>query len=54
MKTQAKDKLSLKKLTIAKISRSMMNSVKGGDCIPTDADWHEHESELYCDNSEIP
>lgn len=54
MKKQINRKLSLNKLAIAKISSKSLRKIKGGDCFPTDPDWTEHESDIFCDHSNIP
>ncbi len=54
MKKQAEGKISLKKLTIAKISRDMMSTIKGGDCLPTEEGWTTHESDIFCNGGHTP
>ena len=54
MKKQTNRKLSLKKLVVAQIDSSALNKIKGGDCFPTEPTWDEHESDIYCDYSNIP
>jgi len=54
MKKQTNRKLSLKKLAIARINPKSLHMIKGGDCFPTDPTWDEHESDIYCDHSNIP
>lgn len=55
MRKQVKNRLSLQKLTIARIQKDEMCQVNGGDCIPTDPTWYDHlESEVYCHTKDIP
>ncbi|MBQ4801215.1 class I lanthipeptide [Aquimarina sp. MMG015] len=50
MKKQLKKKVTLKKLTIARINNAGLRQIKGGDCLPT-----EHaDSDVRCDHSHIP
>lgn len=51
MKKKQTRKITLKKLTIARISNDTLNQIKGGSSIPTIENW---ESEIRCEDSHIP
>ncbi|MBQ4805205.1 natural product precursor [Aquimarina amphilecti] len=50
MKTKQENKISFKKLTIAKINLHSMTKIKGGDCDPIKPDTDSHHTMCGCDN----
>ncbi|MDY8137012.1 hypothetical protein [Aquimarina sp. 2201CG5-10] len=50
MKTKQNKIITLKKLTIAKITTDGMKKINGGDCDPTEPDTGTHWSHCNCPN----